>query len=370
MEQAIIWSIPLLGLAALVEFIVSRVRGRNTYRGNDTLASLSQGLISQLVFVCTPLLQIGIYAMVFSSLGHQADSPFWYSWKGIVIAVLMFDFCEYWLHRVGHEVSVFWAAHVVHHQSEELNICTALRQESQNAVLGWPFYLPMAIAGVPPELFGFAFLGVQYYQIWAHTDQVGKLGWLDGVITTPSSHRVHHAINDCYIDRNYGGLLMLWDRLFGTYAVETERCVFGTRTPLRSFNPLRGIFQVYAALARDAWYTRRWQDKLRLWFMPPGWRPDDVAQRFPYPPFDLNRETYNPPASKAALLLATVLFLAIAVGSGVLLWDAESMDPGPRALWVALLIAGLCVVGALIEGRGLPLAQLFARGRHEDQPAN
>ena len=129
MEQAIIWSIPLLALAVLIEFIFSRVRGRKTYRGNDTLASLSQGLISQLVFVCTPLLQIGIYAMVFTSLGHEVDSPFWYSWKGIVIAVLMFDFCEYWLHRAGHEVAVFWAAHVVHHQSEELNICTALRQD-------------------------------------------------------------------------------------------------------------------------------------------------------------------------------------------------------------------------------------------------
>jgi len=370
MEQAIIWSIPLLGLAVLIEFIVSRARGKKTYRGNDTLASLSQGLISQLVFVCTPLLQIGIYAMVFTFLGYQSESQFWYSWKGILIAVLMFDFCEYWLHRVGHEVAVFWAAHVVHHQSEELNICTALRQESQNAVLGWPFYLPMAIAGVPPALFGFAFLGVQYYQIWAHTDQVGKLGWLDGVITTPSNHRVHHAVNDCYIDHNYGGLLMLWDRLFGTYAVETEPCVFGTRAPVRSFNPLRGIFQVYASLAQDAWHTRRWQDKLRVWFMPPGWRPDDVALKFPHPPFDVNRKIYNPPASRSALAVATVLFLAIAAGSGVLLWDAETMDAGPRALWVGLLIAGLCVVGELLDGNGFSPARWFAGGQRKDASAS
>ena len=135
-EQAVIWSIPVLALAVLVEFIVSVRRGRKTYRGNDTLANLSQGLISQLMAACTPLLQIGIYTLVFHGLGHQLDLPFWYSWAGFAVSVVMFDFCEYWLHRVGHEVSVFWAAHVVHHQSEELNICTALRQESQNAVLG------------------------------------------------------------------------------------------------------------------------------------------------------------------------------------------------------------------------------------------
>jgi sterol desaturase/sphingolipid hydroxylase (fatty acid hydroxylase superfamily) len=232
MEQAIIWSIPVLALAVLIEFIVSVRRGRKTYRGNDTLANLSQGVISQLIGACTPLLQIGIYTLVFSYLGHALELPFWHTWYGFALAVVMFDFCEYWLHRVGHEVSVFWAAHVVHHQGEELNICTALRQESQNAVLGWPFYLPMAIAGVPPEVFAFSLLFVQYYQIWAHTEQVGKLGWLDGVFTTPSNHRVHHAVNDCYLDRNYGGLFVLWDRLFGTYAVETIQKIIAANVPV------------------------------------------------------------------------------------------------------------------------------------------
>ncbi|MDL2336773.1 MAG: sterol desaturase family protein [Pseudomonadota bacterium] len=351
MEQAIIWSIPFLALAVGLEIAVGMARGRNSYRTNDTLANLSQGLISQLVFACTPLLQIGIYAMVFTAIGYQVDAPFWRTWYGIGLAVLMFDFCEYWLHRAGHEIAIFWAAHVVHHQGEEMNLCTALRQESQNAVLGWPFYLPMALAGVPPDLFGFVFLGVQYYQIWAHTDQVGKLGWLDRVLTTPSNHRVHHAVNDAYLDRNYGGVLILWDRLFGTYTAETERCVFGTRTPVRTFNPVRAIFQVYGALARDAWHAERWQDKLRIWFMPPGWRPDDVALRFPEPPFDLERERYDPPASGIARAAAILLFLTIAVGCGFFLWDAETLDGAHRALWTAVLIAGLCGVGWLLEGR-------------------
>lgn len=349
MEQAVIWTIPFLALAVVLEMVVSIKRGRKTYRTNDTLASLSQGLISQLVAACTPLLQIGIYALVFTTLGHQADAPFWHTWYGFAIAVVMFDFCEYWLHRAGHEVAVFWAAHAVHHQSEELNIGTALRQESQNAALGWPFYLPMALAGVPPEIFGFSYLFVQYYQIWAHTEQVGKLGWLDGVLTTPSNHRVHHAVNDCYIDHNYGGLFVLWDRLFGTYAVETERCVYGTRTPLRSFNPLRAVIQVYAALAHDAWHARRWQDKLKVWFMPPGWRPADVAQRFPQAPHNALRECYDPPATGMARAAATALFLVTAVGCGFFLWDAETMDSTTRFVWLAVLLVPLCGVGWLLE---------------------
>jgi alkylglycerol monooxygenase len=351
MEQAIILTIPFLALVVVLEMVVSIKRGRKTYRTNDTLANLSQGLISQLVAACTPLLQIGIYALVFMTLGYQVDSPFWHSWYGFAVAVVLFDFCEYWLHRAGHEIAIFWAAHTVHHQGEELNICTALRQESQNAVLGWPFYLPMAFLGVPPDIFGFSLLFVQYYQIWAHTEQVGKLGWLDGVVTTPSNHRVHHSVNDCYVDRNYGGLFVLWDRLFGTYAVETERCVFGTRTPLRSFNPLRAVVQVYGALLHDAWHAQRWQDKLKVFVMRPGWRPADVAQRFPHAPFDPQRERYDPPATGGAKAAAIGLFLATAVGCGFFLWNAETMDTATRFLCLALLIVPLCGVGWLLERR-------------------
>lgn len=351
MEQAIILTIPFLALVVVLEMIVSIKRGRKTYRTNDTLANLSQGLISQLVAASTPLLQIGIYALVFVTLGYQVDSPFWHTWYGFAVAVVLFDFCEYWLHRAGHEIAIFWAAHTVHHQSEELNICTALRQESQNAVLGWPFYLPMAFLGVPPDIFGFSLLFVQYYQIWAHTEQVGKLGWLDGVVTTPSNHRVHHSVNDCYVDRNYGGLFVLWDRLFGTYAAETERCVFGTRTPLRSFNPLRAVVQVYGALLHDAWHAQRWQDKLKVFVMRPGWRPADVAQRFPHAPFDPQRKRYDPPATGAARAAAIGLFLTTAVGCGFFLWNAETMDSTTRFLCLALLIVPLCGVGWLLERR-------------------
>ena len=219
-------------------------------------------------------------------------------WVG---ALLMYDLCYYWLHRAGHRVGVFWAAHVVHHQSEDYNLSTALRQTSSGALLGWIFYLPMAIIGVPPLVFGTVALIDLLYQFWVHTQQVGKLGWFDRWFCSPSNHRVHHAVNDRYLDRNYGGILIIWDRLFGTFHEEDddEPCVYGTRAPLRSFNPLWANVEVYAALARDALRARSWWDKLRIWFMPPGWRPADVAARFPKPAFRISEvQRYDPPTSR------------------------------------------------------------------------
>ena len=147
-------------------------------------------------------------------------------WVG---ALLAYDFCYYWLHRMGHEVQIFWAAHGVHHSSEEYNLSTALRQTATGSLFGWLFYLPMAVVGVPPLVFAGVGLIDLLYQFWVHTRQVGKLGWFDRVFCSPSNHRVHHGQNDYCIDRNYGGILVLWDRL-----------------------------------------TRRWSDKLRVLFKHPG----------------------------------------------------------------------------------------------------
>ncbi|HZW72519.1 MAG TPA: sterol desaturase family protein, partial [Caldimonas sp.] len=183
------------------------------------------------------------------------------------------------LRRAGHRVALFWAAHVVHHQSEDYNLSTALRQTSSGWLAGWLFYLPMALVGFPPLVFGVVALIDLLYQFWVHTEQIGKLGWFDRWFCAPSNHRVHHAVNDRYLDRNYGGVFIVWDRMFGTYAEEehAEPCVYGTRAPLRSWNPVWANLQVYADLARDASRARRWSDKVRVWSKPPGWRPVDVA---------------------------------------------------------------------------------------------
>jgi alkylglycerol monooxygenase len=202
---------------------------------------------------------------------------------------VFYDFCYYWLHRAGHEVALFWAAHVVHHQSQDYNLSTALRQTSSGALLGWVFYLPMAVAGVPPLVFGVVALVDLLYQFWVHTEQVGKLGWFDRWFCSPSNHRVHHAVNDRYVDRNYGGILIVWDRLFGSFQEEDEKCVYGTRKPLPAGTRCGPMPRCTRLLARDSWHTRRWADKLRVWFKPPGWRPADVAARFPAPSFAIEQ---------------------------------------------------------------------------------
>jgi alkylglycerol monooxygenase len=352
MHRLVVLVIPVFGLLMLVEFVWGWLRHKNTYRLNDTLGSLSQGLLSQAVAVCTQLFQIGLYALVYPVVALWTHPTFWDSVGGWVLAVLLFDFFDYWLHRAGHESAVFWAAHSVHHQSQHFNLSTALRQESTVVFLGWAFYLPMAVIGVPPEQFGMAGLIVLVYQFWIHTEHIGKLGWFDRVFSSPSNHRVHHAVNDGYVDRNYGGMLVIWDRMFGTFAVEHEPCVYGTRSPLSSFSPTHSVLGPYRPLIRDAWHTRRWSDKLRVWLKPPGWRPADVTRRFPEAAFAIEDvRPYNPPlrpAQRWSCALQFMLWLGIAL---VFLWQADELSSTLNAMLMVLLIAGFWLMSAVLDAR-------------------
>ncbi len=334
--------------------------GRNTYRLGDAISSISLGMLSQISAVFTRLLRVGIYSAIYASVALYPDAEFWSTWYGWVLALVFYDLCYYWLHRAGHECAVFWAAHVVHHQSQDYNLSTALRQTSSGALLGWIFYVPMAVAGVPPLVFGAVALVDLLYQFWVHTEHVPRLGWFDRVFCSPSNHRVHHAVNDGYLDRNYGGILILWDRLFGSFREEDEPCVYGTRSALESWDPLWANAEVYWALLKDSWHTRSWADKLRVWFKPPGWRPADVARRFPKPAFELGAvSTFDPPASRAVRGFAFAQFLALLLGVAVFLWFADSLPLAQSAVWVAALSAGLWAVGAVLQGRLSPLEVLL-----------
>ena len=256
--------------------------------------------------------------------------------------------------RAGHRVAVLWAAHAVHHQSEDYNLGTALRQTSSGFLLGWLFYLPMAVLGVPPLVFGVVALIDLLYQFWVHTQQVGRLGWFDRWFCSPSNHRVHHAVNDRYLDKNYGGILIIWDRLFGTFKAEDELepIVYGTRTPLSSFNPLWANLQVYRDLVLNSWRARSWADKLRVWFKPPGWRPADVAARWPKPAFKLQAvQRFNPPLGRAAAWAAGGLFVSVLGATSVFLWFAHTLSGLQQALGVAGIVALLCLIGALTQPR-------------------
>jgi alkylglycerol monooxygenase len=351
-SQIIVLATPVFLLLIAIEFAWGWLRKRNTYRLNDAINSIGLGMLSQISAVFTRVFRIGIYAAAYGSVAMWHNEAFWTAWYGWLAALLFYDFCYYWLHRAGHESAIFWAAHVVHHQSQDYNLSTALRQTSSGALLGWIFYLPMAVAGVPPLVFGVVTLVDLLYQFWVHTEHVPKLGWFDRWFCSPSNHRVHHAVNDGYVDRNYGGILIIWDRLFGSFREEDEQCIYGTRSPLNSWDPFWSNVEVYWSLAKDSWHARHWPDKLRVWFKPPGWRPADVAARFPKPAFEMAKiQRFHPPVSRAVAWFGAIQFLVLLQGVALFLWHAERMPLSQSGVWLAVLASGLWAVGAGMQGR-------------------
>lgn len=353
-SQIIVLATPVFLALIALEFAVGWRRRHNTYRFSDALSSIGLGMLSQVSAVFTTLLRLGIYILVYQHLAPWPGVGFWTTPAGWLLALVFYDFLYYWNHRLGHTVAVLWAAHVVHHQSQDYNLSTALRQPGTYPLLGWVFYLPMALAGVPPLVFVVVGLIDLLYQFWIHTEQVGRLGRFDRWFASPSNHRVHHAVNDRYVDKNYGGILMLWDHLFGTFEPEDPRepCVYGTRSPLNSWDPLWANAEVYAALARDSWRAQRWADKLRVWLKPPGWRPADVAARWPQPAFDMARvQTFAPPVERPVAVFAAGLFALLLGGVATFLWQADTAPLVHNAAGFVVLLAGVWSLGALLQGR-------------------
>ena len=353
-SQIIVLVTPVFLALMALEWAAGRWRGRPVFRLADAVSSISLGMLSQTSAVFTRLLRLGLYALAWQTLALWRDDAFWTSAAGWLLALLLYDLCYYWYHRLGHRVAVLWAAHAVHHQSQDYNLSTALRQTSTGALFGWLFYLPMALAGVPPLVFAVVGLIDLLYQFWVHTEQVGRLGWFDRWFCSPSNHRVHHAVNDRYVDKNYGGILIVWDRLFGSFEDEDARepVVYGTRGLLNSWDPLWANAQVYAGLARDSWHAARWRDKLGVWIRPPGWRPPDVAARFPKPAFNIDAmPLFNPAMSPALRWFAGVQFVLLLGGVATFLWQADRAPLAVNAIWFAVLAACQWALGAAMQGR-------------------
>ncbi len=348
----IVYAIPVFFLLMAIEIAVARWRGRALYGVADAINSVSLGTLSQIVGVFSRLFTLGIYVWIYqhARLLELSTSSI-AVWIG---ALIVYDFLYYWHHRLGHEVNILWAAHVVHHQSEAFNLSTALRQTGSGFLLGWVFYWPLALIGVPPLVFASVALIDLLYQYWIHTEQIGRLGWFDRVFASPSNHRVHHAVNDRYVDRNYGGILILWDRLFGSFQEERDDdpVVYGTRAPLRSWNPLWANVATYVDIARDSWRTRRWRDKLKVWWARPGWRPLDVAERFPKPVFRIEAvQRFDSQLPNTMKVYCTVQFIiAVALGTHFLAVVGR-LSAQQSLLYAATLLATLWVIGGLLEGR-------------------
>jgi sterol desaturase/sphingolipid hydroxylase (fatty acid hydroxylase superfamily) len=342
-------AVPFFVLAMGVEFIYGWLSKKQTYRLNDTINSLQLGTLSTLGKV----LRFGLSAALLGAFAIWIGIPQWSmasAWQWAA-AFVIYDFCYYWKHRYGHECRIFWASHVAHHQSEEFNLSTALRQTGTDYI-GFVFYLPVYLIGVPaPAVITVGSLNL-IYQFWVHTEHIRRLGPLEWILVTPSNHRVHHARNTEYLDKNYGGVFIVWDRLFGTFNDERidVPCVYGITTGLKSFNPLWANFHFWYDTARLARRTRKWSDKLKIWFKAPAWLPADVDDHqlhdWRYPKFD-------PPASAFTKVYSFVQFWMLL---GASLWLQQSEQQLPRIFTLLLfgwLCFGFCVQGASLEARAM-----------------
>jgi sterol desaturase/sphingolipid hydroxylase (fatty acid hydroxylase superfamily) len=347
------YAIPLFVLAIIIEMTYGAMKGRNTYRLNDGAGSLFMGTISQARrFV---VIGVGGYAY------HLVTEYF---------SLSLMDS----------------ASHVAHHQSEDYNLTTALRQTSTSFLISWIFYVPMYLLGVPAEVVvSVASLNL-IYQFWVHSEHIPKLGWYEWAFVTASNHRVHHAQNDVYLDRNYGGVFILWDRLFGTFQEELdeEPCIYGIRGPLRSFNPITANIHIYADMMLDSWRTLRWQDKCRVWVARTGWRPADVARSDPREKNDLTEfEKYDPvistgvywyaffqlfmvllalnavPAAGATYLTGVYQAVFIVITSVTTALWLQAQEPKSAMQWDALRIVFLLALAWVVALQGVLLLALI-----------
>ncbi|AZF18570.1 sterol desaturase family protein [Pseudomonas sp. R3-18-08] len=346
------YAVPFFIALIVVELLADRWCGARNYRVADAINSLSTGVLSTTTGLLTKGVGLLTYAFALKHLAliEWSAQSVW-TW---VAAFVFYDFCYYWLHRLGHERNILWAAHSVHHQSEDYNLTTALRQTSTGFLLSWIFYLPLAVLGVPLVVFvSVASLNL-LYQFWVHTRHVPKLGWFEVFFVTPSNHRAHHAQNALYMDRNYGGVFIFWDRLFGTFQEEddNEPVIFGVTTPLASWNPLWANLQFYAQLWSDARRTENRWDKLRIWFMRTGWRPADVKARYPMTKPDLAQfRKFEVPLDTRQQIYVALQF-AVYVGFGSYLMNfAEGLPTAVLVLGWGAMALGLFTLGVALENR-------------------
>ncbi len=278
----ILMAVPVFFLLILIELAWDTYKKTGTYRLNDAINSITMGTLSRITKLIYAIFPISFYLYFyedFALISWSEDNLWVY-----LLAIVLYDISYYCDHRLGHTLNITWASHSIHHSSEDYNLSTALRQTSVPNILGWFFYIPLALLGFPPVVLAVAGAVSLIYQFWVHTQHIRRMPeWYETIFVTPSNHRVHHGKNKIYIDKNHGGIFILWDRLFGTFQeeLENEKVIFGLSTQLSSWNPLWGNTMFLTSLIKDAWYTKNWFDKFTLWFRPTGYRPADVAERFP-----------------------------------------------------------------------------------------
>lgn len=345
----VVLSIPIFFVLMGIEFIVDKWKHTHTYRLNDTVANLSNG-VGQQVF--------GIFLKVFSILAYEYIFAHFALFKipdnalSFVVLFFAYDFLYYWAHRWSHTVNFLWAGHVVHHQSEEYNLSVALRQSWFQSVFTSFIFYPLAIAGFSTKLM----IGVAawnlLYQFWIHTEFINKMGFLELFMNTPSHHRVHHGRNPKYIDKNHAGVFIIWDKLFGTFQAEEEKPVYGITTPINSWNPFWANFSHYFQMAAQIRETSNWLDKLKVIFMKPGWRPAALGGTLPIP--EVNNQTYHKfdnPVPSQANVYVLFQYATTLIGTTFFLFQYKTLTLTWQVIFAACIGWAIADACGILEGK-------------------
>jgi len=356
-EKYVALAIPFFFLLIGVELALLRLRGvRGVYRFADSIANLSCGVGQQVLEPFFKSVVLIPYVWLWSHWRLFNPSP----WSPLAWVLLVpgMDLAFYAFHRASHRIGFLWAIHAVHHQSEEYNLSVALRQPWLQSLAAPVFYLPLAVLGFPPVMFLASVTIDTLYQFWVHTRLIGRLGPFEWLMNTPSHHRVHHGVDPQYVDRNYGGIFIVWDRLFGTFQREEREPVYGTVKAACSWNAFGVNALVWRDLGKMSRATQSVVDKVRVWIAPPEWRPADLGGPVAVPLADPNApRRYDKRAPRAVQIYVGVQFGIAAAATAVYLWF-EAV--APRALLVAaamVFVATVVAWGGLLERRrwGWPL---------------
>ncbi|HAN30442.1 MAG TPA: sterol desaturase family protein [Myxococcales bacterium] len=336
-------------------------RGRGIYRFSDAVIDLSCGLASRMFHLFDFVVVVGVYTWVYQHAAYiEIEGTPWWLW---IVAFVAVDLLYYCWHRASHGVNVLWAVHAVHHQSEDYNLAVALRQALFSSLTGLPFYLPLAVLGVPPLVFGTCNALNTLYQFWIHTELIRTLpAPVEMVMNTPSHHRVHHGINPQYLDRNHAGVFIVWDRLLGTFEPESEEVVYGLVSPLRSFNPiwanlihLVGIYELIQA-------SESTRERLAAIFAGPAWRPTSLGGPKMAPPVTRqSQKKYDPEYSPARGAYIAATFSTLFPWSVWLMAVGQNLPLNTRLVAAIWVVWTLAQCGALFERKRWAHAGEYAR---------
>tara|TARA_R110001599_G_scaffold13109_1_gene60282 strand:- start:461 stop:1576 length:1116 start_codon:yes stop_codon:yes gene_type:complete len=350
-DHYVAFSIPFFLLFITMETLFFMHKNAKKIRFNDSLTNLSCGIITLIFELFTKgglFILFDFIARKFGLIEWDMNAAF--TW---IIFFFIYDFFYYWAHRFSHSINFLWSGHLPHHQSEEYNFSVALRQGAFQDTLNFPVFIPMALLGCPIEVFATVLLLNKFFQFWIHTQAIGRVPYIEGILNTPAAHRVHHAVNPNYIDKNYGGVIMYWDKLFGTWAAERddEPCIFGVRKPYRSWDPLFAHIDWWGKLWKDAVNTQKWSDKVKLWFMPTGWRPVDVTQNDPWDAYDIDRyQKYDPKVDIWRKIAALVIFCLTLPMISYLLYEQFNLSLLEKGGMSLVILACLYFCGYLLNG--------------------